>query len=55
MESGRWMRRLNPNLPSVYTLRGVAREGAGDEKGAEATAATMLEMRVGHGASEKPI
>ena len=26
-----------------------------DEKGAEATAATMLEMRVGHGASEKPI
>ena len=35
--------RLNPNLPGVYTLRGVALEGAGNEQGAEADLRKALE------------
>ena len=37
--------RLNPDLPDVYTLRGVAREGAFDQPGAEADLRKALERQ----------
>lgn len=39
---------LDPNLPEVFTLRGVAREGAGDTIGAEADLRKALERNPGN-------